>query len=223
MVTSVLYSSPGVGVFCVCFPGYGLSVLGCLVVCCVLSILCVLCSLCFLGVICLLGVLWVLCFLLVAAWGVPAVSNAVLPKPVSKGTDTVLRKIGLDHNRVTQRLSTEISKGVGNFTNGVVSYSGAPMTYSPQYESFQGKDYEGPGWNPRKAFESGLKETVKGGASSSQPVESLKSVSFEAKPVSGGVDYAGMARDSAMLTTGASGVEVSAASIYQHEKGTSDE
>ena len=55
------------------------------------------------------------------------------------------------------------------------------------------------------------------------PVESLKSVSFEAKPVSGGVDYAGMARDSAMLSTGASGVEVSVASIYHHEKGTSDE
>ena len=55
------------------------------------------------------------------------------------------------------------------------------------------------------------------------PVDSLKSVSFEAKPVSGGVDYAGMARDSAMLSTGASGVEVSAASIYHHEKGTTNE
>ena len=55
------------------------------------------------------------------------------------------------------------------------------------------------------------------------PVESLKSISFEAKPVSSGVDYAGMARDSAMLSTGASGVEVSVASIYQHEKGTTNE
>ena len=137
---------------------------------------------------------------LVAAWGVPAVSNAVLPKPVSKGTDTVLRKIGLDHNRVTQRLSTEISKGVGNFTNGVVSYSGAPMTYSPQYESFRDSTYDGVGWDFNKAWQEGLKETFKGGASSSHPVESLKSVSFEAKPVSGGVDYAGMARDSAYLS-----------------------
>ena len=64
---------------------------------------------------------------------------------------------------------------------------------------------------------------MKGGASSSQPVESLKSVSFEAKPISNGVDYAGMARDSAMLSAGASGVEVSVASIYQHEKGTTNE
>ena len=54
-------------------------------------------------------------------------------------------------------------------------------------------------------------------------MDSLKSVSFEAKPVSSGVDYAGMARDSAMLSTGASGVEVSAASIYHHEKGTTNE
>lgn len=161
---------------------------------------------------------------LVAAWGVPAVSNAVLPKPVSKGFDGAFQKLGWQAAEgVSAKVRSGVSDAVGNFTNGAVSYSGAPMTYSPQYESFQGKDYEGPGWNPRKAFESGLKETVKGGASSSQPVESLKAVSFEAKPVSSGLDYAGMARDSAMLSTGASGVEVSVASIYQHEKGTTNE
>ena len=161
---------------------------------------------------------------LVAAWGVPAVSNAVLPKPVSKYVDNRLTQFGWEATGgVSQKIRSEVAQGVGNFTNGVVSYSGAPMTYSPQYESFQGKDYEGPGWSRADALTAGYKEIVKGGASSSHPVESLKSVSFEAKPVSGGVDYAGMARDGAMLSTGASGVEVSAASIYHHEKGTTNE
>nr|WP_322746000.1 RHS repeat-associated core domain-containing protein [Rothia terrae] len=161
---------------------------------------------------------------LVAAWGVPAVSNAVLPKPVSKYVDNRLTQFGWEATGgVSQKIRSEVAQGVGNFTNGVVSYSGAPMTYSPQYESFRDSTYDGVGWDFNKAWQEGLKETFKGGASSSHPVESLKSVSFEAKPVSSGVDYAGMARDSAMLSAGASGVEVSAASIYHHEKGTTNE
>lgn len=61
---------------------------------------------------------------LVAAWGVPAVSNAVLPKPVSKGADALLRTAGWKAtDGVSQKIRSEVAQGLGNFTNGVVSYS----------------------------------------------------------------------------------------------------
>lgn len=84
--------------------------------------------------------------------------------------------------------------------NGVVSYSGAPSTYSPQYESYQVDGYDGPGWDVRDALTGGIKETFKGGVSSSAPVQSLKSVSFGPNPNVEGLDVGGMARDASLLS-----------------------
>ena len=117
---------------------------------------------------------------LVSAWGVPAVSNALVPKHVSKYVDQKLTNFGWDAAEgVLTKGRSMVSDGIGDFVNGVVSYSGAPSTYSPQFESYRDEDYQGPGWDHVDAFNSGLKQAVSGGVSSSSPVESLKSVSFD--------------------------------------------
>lgn len=106
--------------------------------------------------------------------------------------------------------------------NGVASYSGAPMTYSAQFESYQGKDYKGPGWHRDDAIAAGFKEMAKGGASSSRPVESLKSVSFDVKS-GGGFDYGGAVRDLSLLGSGASGVQTSVGAMVENVREGSGE
>ncbi len=116
----------------------------------------------------------------IACKGVPAVSNALVPKPVSKYVDQKLTNFGWDAAEgVLAKGRSMVSDGIGNFVNGVVSYSGAPSTYSPQFESYRDEDYQGPGWNAGKAFEGGLKQAVSGGVASSGPVRSVGSVSFD--------------------------------------------
>ncbi|WP_237234571.1 DUF6531 domain-containing protein, partial [Rothia nasisuis] len=125
---------------------------------------------------------------LVSAWGVPAVSNALLPGKVSKGFDDAFQKVGWKAAEgVLAKGRSMVSDGIGDFVNGVVSYSGAPMTYSPQYESYRDEDYKGPGWNALEATIGGLKQAVSGGVASRGPVESLKSVSFDPSAGSGAV------------------------------------
>ena len=124
----------------------------------------------------------------IACKGVPAVSNALVPKPVSKYVDQKLTNFGWDAAEgVLPKGRSMVSDGIGDFVNGVVSYSGAPTTYSPQFESYRDEDYKGPGWDPVDAFKSGLKQTVSSSVSSSSPVESLKSVSFDPSAGSGAV------------------------------------
>ena len=116
----------------------------------------------------------------IACKGVPAVSNALVPKHVSKYIYQKLTNFGWDAAEgVLTKGRSMVSDGIGDFVNGVVSYSGAPSTYSPQYESYRDEDYQGPGWNAGKAFEGGLKQAVSSGVASSGPMESLKSVSFD--------------------------------------------
>ncbi|MFW0181314.1 RHS repeat-associated core domain-containing protein [Rothia sp. P5766] len=160
---------------------------------------------------------------LVQAWGVPAVSNALVPRPVSKGADAVLRKTGWDAAEgVAAKWRSLTSDGLGNFVNGVASYSGAPMTYSAQFESYQGKDYKGPGWHRDDAIAAGLKEMAKGGVSSSRPVGSLKSVSFDVGS-GGGFDDGGAVRDLGLLGSGASGVQASVGVMVENVREGSGE
>ena len=137
---------------------------------------------------------------LVSAWGVPAVSNVLTPIGSSK-VNAKLQDLGWGATSgVSQKIQEHGVDAVGNFVNGVVSYSGAPMTYSPQYESYQVDGYDGPGWDVRDALTGGIKETFKGGVSSSAPVQSLKSVSFGPNPNVEGLDVGGMARDASLLS-----------------------
>ena len=107
-------------------------------------------------------------------------SNALVPNPVSKYVDQKLTNFGWDAAEgVLAKGRSAVSDAVGNFVNGVVSYSGAPTTYSPQYGSYRDEDYQGPGWDAFDATIGGLKQAVSGGVASSGPVESLKSVSFD--------------------------------------------
>ena len=113
---------------------------------------------------------------LVSAWGVPAVSNVLTPIGSSK-VNAKLQDLGWGATSgVSQKIQEHGVDAVGNFVNGVVSYSGAPMTYSPQFESYRDEDYQGPGWDAFDATIGGLKQVVSGGVASSGPVESLKSI-----------------------------------------------
>lgn len=143
---------------------------------------------------------------LAQSWGIPAVSNVLVPGSFSKGFDGAFQKLGWDAvSGVLAKGRSVVSDAVGNFANGFVTYSGAPTTYSPQFESYRDEDYEGPGWSIGKAVEGGAEEILKGGVSSSRPVESLKSVSFGASSGSGGVNYADVVRDISLAGTGAAG------------------
>ncbi|ORC20177.1 hypothetical protein A7979_11480 [Rothia nasimurium] len=116
---------------------------------------------------------------LVSAWGVPAVSNVLSPIG-SRKVNAKLQDLGWGATSgVSQKIQERGVSAVGDFVNGVVSYSGAPMTYSPQFESYRDEDYQGPGWNAGKAFEGGLKQAVSVGVASSGPVRSVGSVSFD--------------------------------------------
>lgn len=118
---------------------------------------------------------------LVQAWIVPAVSNAWVPGNASKSADKFFHRLGWDAvDGLSARVRSRVTGDVGNFANGFVTYSGAPATYSEKYESYREEGYEGPGWKISEAVSEGGKEMAKSAASSSRPVESLRSVSFEA-------------------------------------------
>ncbi|WP_237233448.1 RHS repeat-associated core domain-containing protein, partial [Rothia nasisuis] len=124
---------------------------------------------------------------LVSAWGVPALSNVLSPIG-SRKVNAKLQDLGWGATSgLSQKIQERGVSAVGDFVNGVVSYSGAPSTYSPQYESYRDGEYEGPGWSAKDAGIAGLKQAVSGGVSSSSPVESLKSVSFDPSAGSGAV------------------------------------
>lgn len=116
-----------------------------------------------------------------------------------------MQKAGWDAvDGFSARVRSRVTGDAGNFANGFVTYSGAPATYSEKYESYREEGYTGAGWELKDAIFDGFKETGKGAASSSRPVESLRSVSFEAVP-GVGVDVAGVVRDTALGVVGTSG------------------
>lgn len=78
---------------------------------------------------------------LLQAWGVPALSNVLSPLG-SRKVNAKLQDLGWGAaSGVSRKIQEHGVNATGNFVNGVVSYSGAPMTYSPQYESYQGDMY----------------------------------------------------------------------------------